>query len=274
MVTGRYIMMSLLIKPPNTSLELIGNNHDVKSHFAYIYFTGFNGILEKKLVDYYHPGSLTIIRNRAGGCFFEQNGWNSLHSGVIIFGRSFDIKLNESSQVLIVSKEFFHGFCKVKIHPGIIANPYESLMVELFELIRIDDDSRNEIIAIANLAAMVAKKKVAECDLIKIIKDNHLDSNFDLDRLCGLVHMSRRTVQYQLSKSGKSFSHELKKLRVMKLKEFIESSSGKLKISSLAYRSGFKNPSAANRDFLILVGISIKEYISNIREMNHDKTRG
>ncbi|ENA1754066.1 hypothetical protein ABF220_001323 [Yersinia ruckeri] len=65
-------MMSLLIKPPNTSLELIGNNHDVKSHFAYIYFTGFNGILEKKLVDYYHPGSLTIIRNRAGGVFLNK----------------------------------------------------------------------------------------------------------------------------------------------------------------------------------------------------------
>lgn len=95
---------------------------------------------------------------------------------------------------------------------------------------------------------------------IKIsIRENFSDCEFNLNKLCGLVYMSRRKVQYILSSYNDNFLNLLSFYRVNYLKNMIDENMGESTLE-LINLSGFRTCQTANRLFKKYVGVSIGNY--------------
>ena len=91
------------------------------------------------------------------------------------------------------------------------------------------------------------------------IMENVNNCDFNLKRLCELVYMSRRKIQYILSSYNESFLSLLHDLRVERLKILINDNPKEF-ISELTNLAGFRSYQTANRLFKQYVGVSIKQY--------------
>ncbi|WP_181314292.1 helix-turn-helix domain-containing protein [Photobacterium phosphoreum] len=98
---------------------------------------------------------------------------------------------------------------------------------------------------------------------IEIIDNNYKNNEFSLTKLADKVGVSTKTIQNILSKYDVKFYSYLQAKRCIDLK-FSLSTNKNYNLEYLAINSGFKNLSAANREFKKKYQCSINNYIKNI----------
>lgn len=259
------IMIERFIKDYSSNSDLL----DIKSSPHFVYFSGVKG---------------TLITHRISG---EARAFFIVHSKSKLFARNaledelifgagvmccdyssgLFIELDHDDQVIVASDSVLSGISKRSTIRFMCKNPYESLMCDLFSQIKPSKESINELYAIINLTAIAMQRQdEEECVILATIRDNFADPYFSLNDLCALLHMSRRKVQYRLNERGESFSELVKKMRVMQLKQdlSVSISTGR-NLTSIAFKAGFKSLSKANKEFLDVVGLTIKEHLLTIK---------
>lgn len=236
-----------------------------------MYISLANGVFNHEQVSRSFENYLVIIRSKKKIIIHPKHGADVfLPAGVVLCGGDVGVSLC-SAQVLIITPELFSNHLDIKFSNGIIDNPYEDITITLFDMVKTFESSINELLAIANLAAMATQKNNVEpkCRVLQDIKSNYLNQNYNLDILCQNVYLSRRKVQYILMAHGTSFSNELKRLRVLKIKSLIASvekcSGSRIKrFPYYSFKSGFKSTMAAKRDFKIITGMDVNAYIKQL----------
>ena len=92
------------------------------------------------------------------------------------------------------------------------------------------------------------------------IQNNFKDPTFSIEMLSKNVFMSKRKLQYVLSKNGVSFKFLCNDLRLAYLLKNIDKFND---INELIFRSGFKNALSANKVFKDKFGMTVKKYKLN-----------
>ncbi|MGL4380669.1 MAG: helix-turn-helix domain-containing protein [Vibrio sp.] len=263
--------LPIYIMEPPLNLQRENKNFDIKILHSTIYISGCKGWLIGRKIENMYPNSIVLINtSKPLNCRDVLDNHTYHPIGIIAYGKGFfDTYLNPETQVIIIQFELFGGFNTAPIPAGIIPMEYNGLFSELFRQISKDSHYTNEILAIANLAAIGAKKtsEAKHCIVSDSIERNYKKPDFSLEKLCKETYMSRRKIQYILKDKNTSFLLELKTRRVKALKHMIDNANKdrKFSLSSVYNKAGFKSTTAANRDFFSVYGISISNYISTIK---------
>ncbi|MDK9782325.1 hypothetical protein KIT90_13130 [Vibrio sp. B172a] len=200
--------------------------------------------------------------------YSENSTEKESRSSIFSFSGNIDVKINENDKVVIINTDIFSGFCEVNKVEGIITNQYSDFISDLFDQISKPEEQVNEILAIVNLSMIQLKKndsKLPINKLIRIIKENMKDRDFDLDALCEKAFVSRRKCQYIFSNHDTTFYAELKKARVENIRFEVIADSGSGTLESYVSKSGFKNIASANKSFNEIVGQKLREFIKSQR---------
>ena len=95
--------------------------------------------------------------------------------------------------------------------------------------------------------------------IIAIIVENMSDSNFGVERLCEIIHMSRSSLHRKIKAlAGSSPTDFIRIVRLKKASELI--SEGKYKIGEICYIVGINSPSYFIRTFQKQFGMTPKEF--------------
>ncbi|MDK9782324.1 AraC family transcriptional regulator [Vibrio sp. B172a] len=180
-----------------------------------------------------------------------------------------NVDLSESTQVVCIGKKTLEksvidteSFIQKKpIYNGVITDVFKSISVK-------NNNTIYEIYAITNLvlASSILTQKPKDLDyerIILAIKENACDEEYNLDKLCKHVFMSRRKVQYVLKEHDTSFLVELNNCRLDNLNTILLTTKN-VKIDKAAITAGFKNASSANRLLKKRTGSSISAMYKNL----------
>ncbi len=95
-----------------------------------------------------------------------------------------------------------------------------------------------------------------------ILENNFSETNFDITQLCQELGISRPHLHRKLIECGEnSASHYIRSFRLQKAKIILETTD--LRISEVAYQSGFSNLSYFSTSFLNEFGLPPSEYRKN-----------
>lgn len=235
-----------------------------------VYIPFANGLLSCDLISSHFRKYILIMKSEQKiKVTYKDKNTSTYPSGSFVCGGGVDVKLL-SAKLLIITPDFFFNSNDISFKNGVISNHYERIIASLFDMIVDFNSSINAILAIANLAVISIHldDKQHENTILRDIRKNYLNHSYNLNALCKNTNVSRRSAQYTLSFYGTSFSYELKRLRVSKLKELINtlfSKNEKIthRISFYCFRAGFKSVAAAKRDFNKISGIELKYYIKH-----------
>ncbi|MCX3068616.1 AraC family transcriptional regulator [Cetobacterium somerae] len=228
-----------------------------------VYFYGIEGEIEKNRIKNLMGDHILIINSESTVSVLTQNGTFRL-SGILCYKGADSVIVNRDAKVFILRTCVFDCFCNTIINDGEVKNKYEHLVKQIFDSIgKNKKNLTNESFAIANIIAMSVNDNEDMCLIKRAMDEMYTDPLFNLDALSQLVYMSRRKVQYALSEQGTSFSDEIKRRRVAKIKSLINSSNRRMPMTYYANMAGFRNLSAATKGFMDVSGMSMKEFIFN-----------
>ncbi len=90
-----------------------------------------------------------------------------------------------------------------------------------------------------------------------------MNPELSLDLISAKLFMSRRKIQYILSRNSTSYGYLIDDIRfqILSNKEFSD-----LSIKQILDKAGLSNIATANRIFLKKVGMTMREYLSNEKE--------
>ena len=241
--------------------------------WGFLYASRINGLLRSDLVSSFMPDSITIVHGDNVKVFETKSGKVEIVSGVFYFDNGFDIELHEQVQSIIVRRHLFKGYCSIpKNLYGIKKTNHGYLISALFESIRDENNTwSNGVMAIANVIAISILESESdnsgECEIYEAISNNHKDINFSLDDLCNIFFMSRRKIQYILSKKGWTFTSILRMYRVNTLKRLLKDkdSLSMRYFEITSHKAGYDSLEKANRDFKKVEGITVRGYVKRLK---------
>lgn len=140
-------------------------------------------------------------------------------------------------------------------------SPYNYVVEELIS----DIHPLDEIVVMAlkhlALLSLTYKKSVSDFNKIQqFIFGNISNTELSLDLLSEKLFMSRRKIQYILSRNETSYGHLVDNIRFDILKN---SDNSDLSIQQILSKAGLKNITTANRIFMKKLGITMREYFVN-----------
>lgn len=248
--------------------KIISNETEVgKSIFTqgYADLQIMNGVLNCTAIEYQIGNHAIIVKSERSIRITTLRDEILTLNGIVCCGAVKLIEVSRAHVVVISNKTpIIKG---VRFNPGLITVQHESIIADLLE-------SDSDIMPPNYSAALLAQILVFEQELnerqngiLSEIKRNATNPNYNLNALCEKVHVSRRTAQYLLNEYDTTFLHEIKKSRVIRLKELISrpENHNKPKVT-LAYQAGFKNLQSAQRDFLAITNTPLNSYIKIIKD--------
>ncbi|MCG3812212.1 helix-turn-helix transcriptional regulator [Photobacterium damselae] len=143
-------------------------------------------------------------------------------------------------------------------------SPYNYIVEQLIQ--DLDESDEITIMALKHLALLSLTQKKAVSDFNKIkqfIFSNIMNPELSLDLISAKLFMSRRKIQYILSRNSTSYGYLIDDIRfqILSNKEFSD-----LSIKQILDKAGLTNIATANRIFLKKVGMTMREYLSNEKE--------
>jgi AraC-like DNA-binding protein len=178
---------------------------------------------------------------------------------ILNYNFEYDVSIDEKDQVFIIKKEYYNEF----VSPSFNVEVINSLLFRtIFESIMRVKNPMYMLAFLVNYIGSdgyVSNKNNALEKIKIVIMENINNCDFNLKKLCDLVYMSRRKVQYILSSYNESFLSLLHDFRIDNLKMLINENP-KAFISELIHLGGFRSYQTANRLFKKHVGVSIKQY--------------
>ncbi|MGL5266361.1 MAG: helix-turn-helix domain-containing protein [Plesiomonas shigelloides] len=231
-----------------------------------VFISGVRGSIDGDLIKRSMSDCIVVLSSQSPVDVIGYDGHVINHpAGVICYKAVKKIDINVHCKLFILRECVFNGLFSVEIPNGEIKNKYEGLMMSIFDSIDKNKTNLiNESFAIANILAMSIGDTRTSCLISMAMDDLYLDPLFNLDDLAKAVHMSRRKVQYILSEKETSFSNEIKRRRVAKVKSLIRQSNRKMPMTYYANMAGFKNLNSATKSFMDVTGVSMKEYIYRV----------
>lgn len=252
-----YTCVKKIIKPDTNACD---NIYVIESDHL-IYFTGFDGSLNKKhLTNNVNQTIIVILRN---------NEDRPLSSKVnILLSRDIyeSIYINSEDYCLIVNETFFPEDDAPAISISSFSRIHDSLICELMVAINQSLKPVYLMKAIANLIAVEYREMSENTkfdQIVDIVKKNYLDDTFSLEALAAKAYMSRRKLQYILSEEKVSFLDLLNSYRLSHLKKIIKQNPS-IPIGKLVSNSGFKSMASANRVANKTLNMTAKELKSHL----------
>lgn len=224
-----------------------------------------SGMLNCAVIDYQIGNHALIVKSDHPINITPLSGKKLTLHGIVCCGVVKSIEVSHARVIIISNKA--PTIKNLRFKPGLITVRHESIIADLL-------DSESDITQSHYSAALLAKILVFEQELderqngiLSEIKRNATNPNYNLNDFCEKIHMSRRTAQYLLREYETSFLHELKKNRVIRLKELVSRPENHHKPKSyLAYQAGFKNLQSAQRDFLSITKTPLNNYINLVKQ--------
>ncbi|MDP4271785.1 MAG: helix-turn-helix domain-containing protein, partial [Bacteroidota bacterium] len=107
-------------------------------------------------------------------------------------------------------------------------------------------------------------------DVIKIVEDNMMESDFDIDKIASSTTLGRTTFYNKLKGlTGMSPVEFVRDIRVKRALQYLES--GQYSVSEAAYQAGFNNPHYFSQCFKKKYGYSPSEFL---KQRSSDNEKG